>query len=182
MRSRWSMSKREPRGCPCDDGDGEGCPVHGIGAPDSRPSAAEQPGAAEASPWRSSPPTVDEIHSGSIHWWVQPSGNVPWPVELLARGDMIIEAKSGLPIKRRQLEGAWWAPCVPPTQIVGFIPTAADCITLGRIHDGAPPLHVGDLAQRLVKRILSVACPVQSNECAIRGMCTNKCGALNRCE
>ncbi len=20
------------RGCPCDDGDGEGCPVHGIGA------------------------------------------------------------------------------------------------------------------------------------------------------
>jgi hypothetical protein len=134
------------------------------------------------SPWRASPPTVDEVHSGRIHWWIQLSGNVPWPVELFTHGTMIIETKSGLAIKRRQLEGAQWAPCVPPTQIVGFIPTVADCITLGCIHDGAPPLHVGDLERRLVKRILSAACPVQSNECAIRKMCTNKCGALNRCK
>jgi hypothetical protein len=25
---------RGPRGCPCDDGDGEGCPTHGIGTAD----------------------------------------------------------------------------------------------------------------------------------------------------
>jgi hypothetical protein len=84
-------------------------------------------------------------------------------------------------------DGVEWMPCIPPeigpyTRTAGFIPTTADRITLGRIHDAAPSLHVGDLAQRLVKRILSVACSVQSNECAIRGMCTNKCGALNHCE
>jgi len=64
----------------------------------------------------------------------------------------------------------------------GFVPTDTDCATLGRIYDAAPPVHVGDLTRRLVQRILAVACPVQSNECAIRGVCTNKCGALTRCE
>ena len=65
---------------------------------------------------------------------------------------------------------------------IGFIPTDADRVTLGRIHDAAPPVHVGDLARRLIKRVLAVACPVQSNECAIRAMCVNKCGALDRAE
>jgi hypothetical protein len=65
---------------------------------------------------------------------------------------------------------------------LGFVPTASERGLLGRIHDGAPPLHIGDLTRRLVKRILAVACPVQSNECAIQGMCTNKCGALDRDE
>lgn len=64
---------------------------------------------------------------------------------------------------------------------VGFVPTLTDRETLFRIHDGAPHIHHGDLTRRLVKRILAVVCPVQSNECAIRGMCTNKCGALDRC-
>lgn len=64
----------------------------------------------------------------------------------------------------------------------GFVPTATERDVLGRIHDGAPPLHIGDLTRRLVKRVLAVACPVRSNECTIRGMCTNKCGALDHCE
>jgi len=67
----------------------------------------------------------------------------------------------------------------PVVKQVGFVPTSADYITLGRIHDAAPPIHVGDLAQRMVKRILAASCPVHSNECAIRGVCTNKCGILN---
>jgi len=66
--------------------------------------------------------------------------------------------------------------------LTGFVPTLTERDTLGLVHDGALPLHTGDLTRRLVRRILSCACPVQSNECAIRGMCTNKCGALNRCE
>lgn len=41
----------------------------------------------------------------------------------------------------------------------GFAPTCAERNTLGRIHDGAPPTHIGDLTRRLVKRILAVACP-----------------------
>lgn len=40
---------------------------------------------------------------GGIYWWVQSSGNAPWPVALFARGDAIIEAKSGLPIERNQV-------------------------------------------------------------------------------
>lgn len=68
------------------------------------------------------------------------------------------------------------------TSSVGFIPSDADRVTLGRIHDAAPPVHVGDLARRLIKRVLAVACPVQSIECAVRAMCINKCGALDRAE
>jgi hypothetical protein len=60
----------------------------------------------------------------------------------------------------------------------GFIPSAADRITLVRIHDAAPPQYVGDLIRRLCARVLSVTCPAQSAECAIRKMCTNKCGEL----
>lgn len=61
----------------------------------------------------------------------------------------------------------------------GFIPTAGDRITLARLHNDAPAGHVGSLTRRLVKRVLTVFCPAHSNECAIRGMCTNACGALD---
>lgn len=71
---------------------------------------------------------------------------------------------------------------LPVASSAGFVPTSQEREILGRIHDGAPPVHIGDLTQRLAKRILAVACPAQSNECAIRGMCTNKCGLLMRCE
>jgi len=153
-------------------------PVHGVGVPDNQPA---QSGTAEApAPWRGVPPTVDEVRSGSIYWWVQPLNNKARPVELFALGNKVLETKNGLPIKRQQLEGAWWAPCIPPAQPQGFIPTATDRDTLCIIHDAAPPIHVGDLMRRLVRRILSAGCPVQSNECAIRGACTNKCGALDR--
>jgi len=116
--ARASVIKREPRGCPCDDGDGEGCPVHGIGSPDSSPNVLAPSRMAETpSPWRDLPPTHVEVNSGGIHWWIQLAGCVPWPVELFTRGDRIFEAKSGLPIKRQHLEGARWALCVPPAAV-----------------------------------------------------------------
>src|SRR4029077_14941556 len=47
----------------------------------------------------------------------------------------------------------------------GFVPTPIERDILVRIYESAPPIHVGDLIRRLVKRILAVACPAQSNEC-----------------
>lgn len=63
---------------------------------------------------------------------------------------------------------------------LGFIPSSADRDALARIHDAAPPSHVGDGIQRLCRRILAATCPARSAECGIRKMCTNKCGELER--
>lgn len=65
---------------------------------------------------------------------------------------------------------------------VGFIPTAQDRRTLAHIKAHAPANHHGNLMQRLAMRALSVTCPARSAECAIRKMCTNKCGDLDPTE
>lgn len=74
--------------------------------------AGEQSGANEApSPWRTLPPTADEVRGGMIHWWIKlPNHAKPWPVELVAIDAMIFDA-SGLGIAS---EGAQWAPCIAP--------------------------------------------------------------------
>lgn len=58
----------------------------------------------------------------------------------------------------------------------GFVPTASDREMLAAIAAAVPPSYVGRSA---IQRILSVGCPVQSNECTMRRRCTNQCGALD---
>lgn len=62
---------------------------------------------------------------------------------------------------------------------VGYLASVGDRVTLARIYESAPPTHVGDLIRRLVGRILHASCPVDSQECAIRRECVNRCGAFD---